>query len=159
MTVEVLDSKHWPTVGTPVLFFFLLLLLLKLSQMIWISEKRTEFPPLRERDWKEGEEMRKKEPKTDQWENALLALQASRHAVWLSATSAVRQKHGGVQRSSVHVKFSRSVSISPQSHRRCCRRFDSGGASSPPLWVQVQLQRTAPVSVRRRYPVLDSRWK
>ena len=89
-----------------------------------------------------------------------------RHARGLSATSAVIPKHGGVhstapgcQRSPVDINFSHSVNITLQCRRYLRRCPGVRGSSSPPLRVQIQLQRTAFVSNRRRDPVLDPHWK
>lgn len=107
----------------------------------------------------------KKQPLV-QSQSALLALQVSRHARRLSATSAVIQKHGGVHGaapgccgSCLHVNFPHHVNVSPRSRGRVCGRSGFRRGSSPPLRVQIQLQRTASVPDRRQYPVLDPHWK
>lgn len=119
--------------------------------------------------WKDEEEAGPKE-RSQKPTNEKTPCWPYRRPVML-ADWALRQqwdKHGGVHSSTapggkpsiVGVNFPHGGDSSPQHSRRLCR-FPAGlgGASSPPLWVQIQLQRTAPVSVRRQYPVLDPQWK
>ena len=89
-----------------------------------------------------------------------------RHARGRSATSAVIRKHGGVHIAAAGCRGSRLLPNFPHSLVVPARRrrgahggLGGGRAASPALRVQIQLQRTAPVTGRRQRPVLDPHWK
>lgn len=75
-------------------------------------------------------------------------------------------KHGGVRGAitgcsclNVVINFCRHVIYSPKCCRNWRRCLGDRGDPSPPLRVQVQLQRTPSVSEWRLDPILDPHWK